>query len=235
MTPPVPSEGQSSFNTSYKYNRYATSGETINGNNACLCIDKQCPAYPFWNARKNGGQGPTPRKNTGVSPIRADSLPFQFLGEAQFTDSVKAEWKDQAVLGRSENYVVYAQTGNREISISLLFQATEDPGPDVLDKANWIRALAYPVYNGLILIPPPTVFLIFGRMFPSVRGIVMNPTIKWMEPFQVDPQHPESSLLVAYQAQVDFTLKVVNTRPMTFVEVSTNFDNFGGGDSPWQY
>lgn len=137
---------------------------------------------------------------------------FQFLGNGSFSDSVSAEYNTMSVIGRSENYQIYSQTGNRSIPLTLKFIAQGTYGNtadaivrEVKEKADWFRALAYPTYRWGRAFPPPVVLLHFGRMYSSqgipIRGIVTDPNITYCD--DESPIHEEN--LAPYSALCDLT------------------------------
>lgn len=125
-----------------------------------------------------------------------DTLNFAFIDGEEFTDSVSANYSEKEVLGRSESYLVYGNTANREIPISLIFHAQGLPGQsyeeslerEVRRKVDWCRALCYPYYTPTgRMYPPPAVYFLFGRMFTRqgvpLRGVVESTEVTFNGPF----------------------------------------------------
>jgi len=166
---------------------------------AFLAIDRDCPQY---------------RKSQWQQNPHGDILPFSYLSDESFSDGASANWADVNILGRSEAYKIYSFTSNRVIAFTLAFMAVgnDSPHKEVKKRCDWLRALAYPFYeeDGTML-PPPTVFLSFGSLFPVLRGIVPDPQITYMGPF--DGGSDGSGDLVPMQATVAINFTVVNVIP----------------------
>jgi hypothetical protein len=150
-----------------------------------------------------------------------EKLAFQFFGDMSFPDDESVEWNDTTVIGRSENYKSYASTGNREITLSLKFQAEggqEDSQNDlavkaqVFDKVNWLKSLKYPTYKGDLMYPPPIVRLNFGKLFPNLRGIITSASAVWGAE---EAGFWGAGLLYPLAASVDVTFTVVNESPIS--------------------
>lgn len=121
-------------------------------------------------------------------------LDFAFFTDEEWSDEVSANYSAHDVIGRSEAYQVYQNTTNRSIPLNLTFHAQGGKGEDyelalqreVRDKVDWCRALAYPIYDGNRMFPPPAVLLYLGTMYTrlgdAMRCIVESVNVSYTGP-----------------------------------------------------
>ena len=163
--------------------------------NANLMIDPLCPAAAYWGGPKQ--------------------LKFYYFPAVEFQSSVQATWARQEILGRSEGYLTYTGTANREFTVNTAFvlgmdmtshgtgsAEAEEIGPD------WLRACALPFYKNRILIPPPTLYFTVGEEFRSVRGVIINVDVQKKAPWTEQGR--------SIYREVTFTYVVVNKSPIGF-------------------
>ncbi len=141
--------------------------------NAFIAIDRSSPGGAKWKAENR--------------------LDFAFLTDEEWTDEVSANYATHDVIGRSEQYYIYQNTGNRELPLNITFHAQGGRGGDyessirreVREKVDWCRALAYPVYVERRMLPPPVIFVYLGRLYDSfdiLRCIVQSVSVTYNGP-----------------------------------------------------
>jgi hypothetical protein len=157
--------------------------------------------------------------NASVTGL-AGKLNFTFFdNEAGITESVGVNYADTQVVGRPEQYKQYLGTNNREISITLHFQAqgvasgsstgnTADEWlrKEVQDPVRWLDSLRFPyierVGNSTVSHAPPPVVLYIGELL-VMRCLLTEAQIQWKAPF--DP-----TTLLPHGADVTCTFTAVS-------------------------
>ncbi|RMD47719.1 MAG: hypothetical protein D6834_00270 [Aquificota bacterium] len=125
------------------------------------------------------------------------------------SESKEANYNTEETLGRSEGYLIYANSSNKTISFSIGFYF------DNPEKTHQIKqkfeSLVYPSKQGNIPIPPPPVLLVWGNYY-KIRGVVKS--------FQATPNN-RWSLKYGLPYGIDINLEIVevNLKPKYHKEV----------------
>jgi hypothetical protein len=191
--------------------------------NLTLSIDK---AFPGTGISEDGARpksGAQPKETNSwlaVDPSTPAGATYGGNGKVHFTwfpdsftTSAAPNWEGVQVLGRSEEFKIYANTGNREITVQFEFFA-QGPGDldgaierEVLQKVRFLESLAYPVEQGNGLVAEPAVCWLKLGGFLRSRVIMSGaPNVTYMGPWSVDSELP-------MHATVDCTFVEVNTIP----------------------
>ena len=143
-------------------------------------------------------------------------IQFTWLPE-EFTETVTPNWEEVAILGRSEPFHIYANTGTKTIELDLTFMAQGGAGDtviqaireEVLVNVRFLQSLAYPVRleNGLSS-EPATCVLQIGSLIDE--HVIMHgaPTVTFKGPWDV-------ATLLPYQASVSCSFAVINHHPQS--------------------
>lgn len=155
-------------------------------------------------------------------------MAFPFSPE-EISDEAQANWNTEDVMGRSEPWAVYGSTGQRQLSLTVELYASYDAKAEVVDKANWLRATQYPVYEGDRMYPPPTLIFVYGDLIKA-RVICLGAPVTWKGPWtlpygQTNPTVDNHGVPVAGQgetskylpmaASISLSLGVVSLEPMS--------------------
>lgn len=113
---------------------------------------------------------------------------FQLM-PSSILEMKNVDWTDITVIGRSEPIRVYAGSGARIFSFSLMFVASVDQddggtSKGVVKKVNFLQSLTYPEVKEGITLHPPVVFLVVGHLFNS-RCIVRTCQTRWLGPWDL--------------------------------------------------
>lgn len=139
-------------------------------------------------------------------------LRIQFT-PAEISDSAAPSWTAVDVIGRSEPYQIFQSTSARKIAFPLDFYAQQAVYDEVVKKVNWLRSLCYPVYEKGRTYPPPTLLLVWGELFTSLRVIVDSAAVTWKSPWEV-------ATLLPLVATVSLSLTVVNKIPLSAEQIA---------------
>lgn len=113
---------------------------------------------------------------------------IEYLTVADVGNAVDANWNDVAIRGRSEPLVFYSETGPDTWSFNMTLSASineRDGGNAEKCMRDWlfIKASAYPDYEGDESMVPPTLFnLRWGRAFDEI-GIIKAPNAQFKAPY----------------------------------------------------
>lgn len=153
-----------------------------------------------------------------------DRVKFQWTPE-NINTSVAPSWEQVAVLGRSEPFWIYANTGSKTISFDFRFAAQgwthaktsilNSIELEVNENVRFLESLAYPIRgsDGLSTEPAPC-FLVIGSLIVS-RVIMSGPaTVTYEGPWEVESHF-------AYQASVNCEFTEVNQKPKEARDVLT--------------
>ena len=110
---------------------------------------------------------------TDVDSRIGNRLEFQWT-PSEVRNSVRINWSNQEIPGRSHPIMQYSSTGQQTWSLSLLFDGDATDPTFVADRARWIKSLCYPQYKdrrGQLQRPPHVCLLVYGQWL-NVKVVV---------------------------------------------------------------
>lgn len=177
------------------------------------------------------GSLPTPRQGDLVGPVGAhlrvdptraevlnaysakNRVEFYWFPE-EFGTSVQPNWEEQPILGRSEPFFIYANTGPRTMSLDFTFFAQglqtgieNAIDAEVLSNVRFIESLAYPVLrDDGVVTEPASCWLTIGKLYAQRVIMTGAPAVTYKGPWEPDS-------ILPYQAAVSCEFTEVHTRP----------------------
>lgn len=109
----------------------------------------------------------------------------------EFSEGNSANYDQISIPGRSSEVMSYTTTAGRKVSVNLELFAGEglytgsDPIRDLQQDVAFVKSLAYPNYQGSIVLPPPVVLCYLGPEL-IIKGVVTSVSTEYKKPYTVD-------------------------------------------------
>lgn len=147
---------------------------------------------------------------------------FRFI-VPEYDESVKANWENTTIMGRSAEIVSYSSTSSRSLSISLeliagagLYVGNGDRVDAMHKDIAFVKSLEYPDYSKAIAFPPPVVYLYLNEK-TQLKGVVSSVDVKYKKPYD--------SRNRPMFADLSFTVTQVSENPPDYRDIRTGADN----------
>jgi len=151
-----------------------------------------------------------------------DRIKFKYFDP--LTENVRAEYDEAPVRGRSEPHLFYQQTGpdNYNFSLKLVASVDEVDGgtpQQIHQQYLFIKSFQFPDYGQGYLgpvRPPHHAIILIGRFFRK-KGAIQDPSFTFSFPLD-ENGYP-------YQIECRWTFRVLNDRPLDYMDVRTGRGN----------
>lgn len=136
------------------------------------------------------------------------------------SDNVSANFPEMTIPGRSESFISYESTANRDISFTLKLYDPMCKNPQgIINTVNMLKSMCYPDYS-TTTIYPPYCYVKLGDLI-YFYGVCNNVGVSWIKPVSVDVNGKQ----IYVYADVSLSFKQCSTKTPDIISITNSGGN----------